>query len=144
MEDFNHAPLTFNSNFVQKTASQKYSGMVLNSKLNFKEHILQKIYKAKKGILILRKLLVLPRSLSLTHYKTFVRSHLEYGDVIYDQPNNSRFIQEIKSSQFNMVLAIAGAIKGSTREKLYQEVGLDSLEICRWYRKFSLIKKLYK
>ena len=54
---------------------------------------------------------LLPRSSLLTIYKSFVRPHLDYGDVIYDQPNNSCLSDKIESVQYNAALAITGAIK---------------------------------
>ena len=54
--------------------------------------------------------LSLPRSSLLTIYKSFVRPHLHYGDVIYDQPNNPRLSDKIESVQYNAALAITGAI----------------------------------
>ena len=41
--------------------------------------------------------------------------------MVYDQPNNSSLSEKIKSLQYNAALAITGAIKGSSKEKLYQE-----------------------
>ena len=41
----------------------------------------------------------------------------------------------IESVQYNAALAITGAIKGSSRERLYQELGLESLSDRRWYRR---------
>ena len=35
----------------------------------------------------------------------------------------------------NVNLAITGTIKGSSRERLYQELGLESLSDRRWYRR---------
>ena len=62
-------------------------------------------------------------------------SHLYYGDVIYDNSSNEIFCQMIESVQYNAALAITGAIRGSSREKLYQELGFDSLRDRRWHRK---------
>ena len=39
---------------------------------------------------------------------------------------------------------ITGAIRGSSREKLYQEFGLESLQQRRWYRKLCYFFKLTK
>ena len=36
-------------------------------------------------------LLTLPRECLPTNYKSFIRPHLDYGDVIYDQPSNDSF-----------------------------------------------------
>ena len=41
----------------------------------------------------------------------------------------------IESIQYNAALAITGTIRGSSREKLYQELGLESLHDRQWHRK---------
>ena len=53
---------------------------------------------------------------------------LDYGDVIYDRAFNKSFQNKLVSLQYNAALAITGAIRGSSRENLYQELGLDSLK----------------
>ena len=37
----------------------------------------------------------MPRQALLTIYKSFVRPQLDYGYVIYDQPNNESFSQKL-------------------------------------------------
>ena len=41
-------------------------------------------------------------------------------------------------------LALTGEIRGTSKEKIYQELGLESLQIRRWYRKLCLFYKIYK
>ena len=45
------------------------------------------------------------------------------------------FIKKLESIQYDAALAITGAIRGTSSEKLYQELGLESLQQRRWYRK---------
>ena len=45
----------FNNNIVHKASSQKHLGLIPDDNLNFKEHIVKKLCKAKKNIGILRK-----------------------------------------------------------------------------------------
>ena len=52
----------------------------------------------------------------------------DYGDVIYDQPQNETFCEKLKSVQDKTTLAITGAIQGTSREKIYQELGLGSFK----------------
>ena len=79
--------------------------------------------KVNKTIEFLRKLQnILPRSALLTIYKSFIRPHLDYGDIIYDQAYNTSFHQKIELLQYNACLAITGAIRGTSREKLYEEL----------------------
>ena len=66
-------------------------------KLNFKLHIKEKISKAMKGICIIKKLSnAIPRKSLITIYKSFVTPHLDYSDLIYDQPNNESYINNKK------------------------------------------------
>ena len=85
--------------------------------------------KVEKSIGLLRKLqAVLPRPSLVTIYKAFIRHHLGYGDIIHDQAYKESFHQKLESIQYNATLAITGAIRGTSREKLYQELGLESLQ----------------
>ena len=59
---------------------------------------------------------------------SFVRPYLDYNDLIYDQPNNENFCQQIESVQYHASLAITGVIKGTSRLKLYNEIELESLK----------------
>ena len=85
-----------------------------------------------------------PRAALLTICKSFLRPHLDYGDVIYDLRFKKSFQNKLESVQYNAALAITGAIGGSSREKLYQELGLESLKSWQWYRKLCLFFNLKK
>ena len=120
-----HPPLLFNNSEINLSSNQKHLGLALNSKLLFNEHINDTIHQASKGVQLLRKMqAILPRTSLLTIYKLFIR-HLDHAYVIYDQPSNTSFSKNIQSVLFNVTLAKAGAIKVSSREKLYQELGLE-------------------
>ena len=101
--------------------------------------------KISKTLGLLRKLHnLLPRSALITIYKAFVRPHLDYGDIPYDQAYNMPFHHKLESIQYNACLAITGAIRGTSKEKLYQELGLESPQLRRWYRKLGMFYKIYK
>ena len=85
---------------------------------------------------------ILPRSSLLTVYKTFIKSQLDFADVIYDQAFNSSFHEKLRSLQYIACLAITGAIRGTSSEKLYQELGLESLKSRRWFRKLCHFYKI--
>ena len=55
----------------------------------------------------------------MTIYKLFVRPHLNYGDIIYGQPNNESLNQKIERVQCNTALAITGIFKETFQSKLY-------------------------
>ena len=85
---------------------------------------------------------ILPRFSLLTIYKTFVRPHLDYGDMIYDQTYNASFHRKLESVQYSACLAITGTIRGTSYEKLNQELGLETLQSRRWFRKLCLFYKI--
>ena len=117
--------------------------MFLDCKLTFEEHLKTIANKINKSIGLLRKFQnFLPRESLLTIYKSFIQPHLDYGDIIYNQTYNTSFHQRLKSLQCNAALAITGAIRGTSKEKLYNELGLESLQNRRWYRKLSFLYKV--
>ena len=108
--------------------------MFLDCKQNFEEHLKTIVNKINKTIVLLLKFQnFLPRKSLLTIYKSFMRSHLDYGEIIYDQSYNTYFHQRLESLQYNAALAITGAIRGTLKEKLYNELGLESLQNRQWY-----------
>ena len=50
------------------------------------------------------------RDALLRIYKSFIRPHLDYGDIIYDKPNNESFKNKIENIQYKTCIAITGAI----------------------------------
>ena len=82
-----------------------------------------------KGIGSLRKLQsILPRTSLLTICKSFIRPHLDYGDVVYDQPSNDAFSNKLETFQHNAALTITEGIKGTSFKKLYQQLGSEYLQ----------------
>jgi len=143
--DVQHPDLIFNQSTVQRTTVQKHLGLLLDEKLSFNYHVKDITDKANKTIGVLRKLrYYIPRRSLLTLYKTFIRSSLDYADVIYDLPYNSSFVDKIESIQYNASLAITGAIRGTSKEKLYLELGLESLQSRRWFRRLCSFYKILK
>ena len=67
-----------------------------------------------------------------------------YGDIIYEKAYNLSFHQKIESVQYSACLAITGAIRGTSKEKLYDEPGLISLQLRRCFRKLCYFYKFYK
>ena len=49
----------------------------------------------------------------------------------YDQAYNASFYQKLELLQYSACLAMTGAIRGTSREKLYEELGLESLQLRR-------------
>ena len=72
--------------------------MVLGTKLDFNLQLKKVRSKVNKTIGVLRKLQnILSRESLVTIYRSFIRSHLDYGDIIYDRACYYLFHQNVKS-----------------------------------------------
>ena len=73
-----------------------------------------------------------------------MKPNLNYGDEIFDKAYNNIFQQRYESLQYKASLALTGVIRGSSAEKLYEELGQESLQNRRRFRKLYIFKKLIK
>ena len=97
------------------------------SKLNYENHVQSVFRTVNKTIGLLRKFQpTLPRKFLVTIYKSFIRPHFDYGDVIYDRAYNESLHQNFESLQYSAAIAITGAIRETSSEKLFQELGLET------------------
>ena len=78
----------------------------------------------------------------VTIYKYFIRPHLDYEDVIFDKPSNASLSNGIESAQYNAALAVTGTIRGTSKEKPYQELGFETIKERRWFRRFFRCYKI--
>ena len=138
-----HPPLYFNQKLVKSSSNHKHLRMVLDTRLDFNLHLKNVQNKVNKTVGLLHKLQnTLPRTSLITIFKLFIRPILDYGDIICDRAYSTSFHQNIESIQYNAASAITGAVRGTSREKLYQELGFESIQQRRWYRKLCCLFKI--
>ena len=114
-----HPTISLNNVQVERGSYQRHLGILLDEKLNFKQHIDSAISKVNKGISVIKKLRHnLPRKSLVTIYKAFLRPLIDYGDIIYNQPQNKPFCEKIESVQNKATLSITGAIQGTSRDTI--------------------------
>ena len=103
-----HPVVYFNNTPVNSTATHKHLGMILDSKLSYENHLQSAFSRVNKTIGLLRKLQpTLPRKSLLTIDKSF------------DRVSNDSCHQKLESLQYSAAIAITGAIRGISSEKLY-------------------------
>ena len=151
--EMNHPEIHFNNIPVMKVNEHKHLGITLDSKLSFSPHIKAAITKTREGVGLLKYLSkYLPRHTLNELFKLYVRPHLEYGDVNYHMPAKvcefsgntfvSSLMEMLESVQYSAALAITGTWRGTSREKLYAELGWESLCSRRWSRPLTPIPQL--
>ena len=95
----NHLPLTLSKSTVSQSTYKKHLGVILDASLSFKEHLISVQSKTNKTIGLLRKINnTLPRQALITIYKAFVRPHLDYVNILYDQAHNASFHQKLEKN----------------------------------------------
>ena len=106
--------------------------------------------KSKKNVGILKHLSkLLPVKTLDQMCKALVRSHLDYCDIIYhipshqNQPPLNSLMEKVERIQYQSALAISGAWQGSSRTKLYVELGWESLPDRRMGRRILQIHKIF-
>ena len=127
-----HPSVYFNNIPVSSTSVHKHLGMLLDDKLSYEHHLKSVLNKVKKTIGLLRKFQqILPRQSLITIYKSFIRPHLDYGDIVYDRAFYESFHKNLESIQYNAAIAITGSIRSTSYEKIFQKLGLESLKLRR-------------
>ena len=77
---------------VKPVDHHKHLGFILDSKMNYIKDLDGKITKANQGIGVIKRLYnYLPRKALLQIYKSFIRPHLDYCDIIYHKPTYDDF-----------------------------------------------------
>ena len=97
---------------------------------------------ANKGLGLLRFLSkYITRPVLDKIYKMYVRPHLDYGDIIYhNQLQDS--MQLLESVQYQAGLVVTGCWKGTSRAKLYADLGWESLSDRRHSRRLSMFYRI--
>ena len=63
---------------------------------------------------------------------------------IYGKPDNESFKDWLEEVQYNATSSITGAIGSTSQERIYNELGLETLPDRRWFRKMTLFYKIVK
>ena len=137
-----HRPLSFNGVPVARRPDTKHLGLYLDEKLSFSKHIKENILKAMNGISILKFLSkYVPKDILNLSYKLYVRPHLDYGDVIYHN-QRADLMEYLEQVQYKAALVVSGCWQGTSRERLYRELGWEHLSDRRWFRRLTIFYKI--
>ena len=148
-----HPVLSFNGSPVSRVPNHKHLGLIFRPSLSFIDHITEKIKKAKKNIGIIKHLNKYLPFLTLNQmYSALVRSHLDYCDVIYHIPPKVHppplgmslhdHMEMVEKIQYQAALAVTGSWQGTSRVKIYEELGWESLSDRRISRRVLQIHKI--
>ena len=145
--DFNYF-IDSNNNVISisRVCTSKDLGVLIDKDLSFNDHISDKIKVARKMLgIINRSFKNITKRCFLILYKSFVRSHLEYGSCLWN-PYKIGLIKSIESVQRHATRIVCGTNKMSYIERLkllklptlkYRRYRGDMIEV------FKIINGLY-
>ena len=87
--------------------------------------------------------MILLRLSLVTTYKSFIRPHLDNGDIIFDHGYNKSFHDNLDSIQYNALMAVTGAIKGTLKKNLFHQLDQQPLQHSWWLRKLCTSYMIY-
>ena len=111
---------------------------------------------ARKGIGIIKYLApYLPVKSRDQIFKMHVRPHLDYCDMIYHIPIKTKEMSDgdsqrklnylmgtLESTQYQAALAVSGTWKGNSQDKIYNELGWETLDERRMFRRLVQFYKI--
>ena len=113
---------------INEVTVHKHLGLVFNNKISWTDHINNICKQCDKRLDIIQKMrCTLKRACIEKLYKSFIRSLLDYTDVIYD--NCSKIdTDKLEHVQHRACIIATEAIRLTKHETLLQEVGLETLK----------------
>ena len=113
---------------IEKVKEENDLGVVVDNKLNFRQHVSSKVSTANRNLgIIFKTFIYLSQEIFLSLYKSMVRPHLEYASVIWFVLYKKITLENIQRRATRLV----PAFKGLSYPERLKHIGLPTLEYRR-------------
>lgn len=142
LRNFVHIPLVLNGQAIPQSQAARYLGLIMDSKLNYAEHISRKKKQIELKLLKMYWLFGKKSKLSLNNkillYKSMIRPIWAYASQMWACAANSN-IQKMETVQNKILRQIANAPWYMRNEDIRSELGLESMDvfISRMYGRYE-------
>lgn len=123
----NSLPLLFGSSFIERVSSHKHLGVYLTNNLDWSLHINQTCLKAYRKLAVLRSVKLLHHNTLDILYKLIVRSIIDYGLLVFGSSLKQSDLDRLEKLQYCAAKLCTGALNLTSREKLNNELGWESI-----------------
>ena len=137
-----HPDLYFNNEMIDNVSNHKHLGVTICSDLSWRIHIFNVYEKASKKLNLLKGLkFKLGRETLIQLYKCLIRSQMEYADVLWDgcSVSESDLLEHL---QYQSAKVVTGAMKGTSKSRLLEELAWEDLKTRRSMHKLVLYFKI--
>lgn len=137
-----HPELLLDDSTISEVSSHTHLGLTLQNNLSWKKHILELHTKASTCLNMLKSVKFrLERQTLDILYKSLLRPLLEYADFIWADCAD-QLIQLLESIQYEASRVVCGAIKGTSYERLREELGWEKLANRRSFHQMLFFYKI--
>ena len=120
-------PILFNLIPVERIFEHKHLGIWLTPNLSWSRHVRYICMRANSKLSVLRSVKYLSRSVLDILYKQQIRSVIDYGLIIFYGTLNQVDIDKLNRAQYRSATVVTGALHFSSRIKLDNDLGWESL-----------------
>ena len=139
----NTAPLKYNNIDIERVSSHKHLGVHLTYNLDWSVQLKQVCLRANQKLGVLRHIKLLQRHTLDILYKVIVRSIVDYGLPIYFNSLNVADKERLERIQYNAAKLATGALPCTSRVKLYEELGWETIQQRADFLGFTLYHKIH-
>ena len=137
----NFPPLIMSGTPLEEVQSHKHLGLTFSKDLDWREHIENLVTKTNQTLGVINALkFKLDRNTLEKLYYAFIRSKLEYGNIVWDDCSQE-LIDLLEQVQYRASKIVSGAIHRTSHDFVYNELGWETLE---QRRKKQRLKVFYK
>ena len=125
-----------------EVSQHTHLGVVLCNNLSWRAHIFKIYEKASKRLNMLKGIkFKVDRTILRKLYKSLVRPLIEYADVLWEGCTESES-DLLEHVQYEAAKIVTGAMKGTSKHRLMQEIGWEDLKTRRAIHKLLLYFKI--
>ena len=137
-----HPLLFMNDIMLKETDMHKHLGLLFTNTCDWSKHVVNISEKASIGLNLMKalKFRVSRKSLEKIYF-AYIRPLLEYSDVVWDNCSTATK-KQLDAIHFDAARIISGATKLCSIDKLFSELGWESLQTRRDKHKFIIFYKI--
>ena len=124
----NSPPLLFKDTVIDRINTHRHLGVYLTSTLDWSFHVNDICLKANRKLAVLRNVKCLKRGTLDLLYKVTVRSVIDYSLPVYGNNLKQTDIARLERLQYRAAKLVTGALHYTSREKLNNELGWESIQ----------------
>ena len=137
------SPLLFQNAVIERVQKHKHLGVTLTSSLSWDMHVTNIIKQVNMKLSMIYKVRELNRKTLDMMYKMHVRSCIDYCLPVYGPSLSATQVNKLDQLQYRAARMATMAMKFTSKEKIFKDLGWESIENRIKYLSISLFHKIH-